>query len=945
MEESMKHLEKYLREILTVLLICPLVLVALCPVPAAGAGAKDLFQYEIQKDPDTGENCIYLRSAKAQKNLVIPAEIDGMPVRFLSKEFAWNTDGMKEVLTTLTIEADLRGIPARSFQYCQSLTSVRLPDSIEIIGDGAFDGCYALTEINFPKNLKAIGNRAFGWCRFTEANLPDTVMTIDEQAFCCVPLTSLHLSENLRSIGKIAFEYNHLQSLYIPASVESVGSRAFGASNYLEKVIIAGADTVFEPDAFEDEDHKGLSFQIVCTEGSSADTVFSGYEPKSYDLDTAFRQYADGVGQVHKEGDWQCIGLEDGTGMIINLPKNKSSLIIPAVVDGLQVTVIGDSGSVNAEGYQKVSSVTIPEGVVEIRDRAFSSFRALNSVKFPKTLKKIGDEAFNQCNLKSVHFPEGLEVIGKKAFAGNRISQIALPFGVRTVGDEAFQWCDVKSLKLPDSLEEIGKEAFRPFKGSSLIIPSSVRKIGSCAFGPNGSQRAWTVTFLSTDTELGNNAFGDSGNMYYISQLNYDIPKVTVSCLPGSTADRYFKFDAIKKYQTWGEECVFTAPDDTVFSPSSLPDGQIIYEVIIPEGVEEIEAGAFIHSGTLAKIALPSTLKRIGENAFAGCPLTEVSIPETVEFIGAGAFRACSNLKKVSFSSAGLMSVIGSEAFKQCGQLVKISLPKGLKEIGESAFAETGLTAVAVPESVAVIGAGAFMNCEALTKVSLPAGLTEIPDHLCDFCRELKSVNIPASTVRIGASAFRRCRLISSVTFPEGLEEIGDSAFEQFVSGAEMGYGFTNGRETYTRIKSIKLPSTLKKLGRDAFIACDAVTSITFAPGCSIEAIGDETFAACTHLKSIVLPDTVISVGKDAFTECFMLSKADLGSSVSSIGDNAFRRTESLKELIVPDTVKVIGTEILREHGGKLTVVCGEGSAMEEYLKTNYPEVKISFRK
>jgi len=724
-----------------------------------------------------------------------------------------------------------------------------------------------------------------------------------------------------------------------------VGSRAFGASNYLEKVIIAGADTVFEPDAFEDEDHKGLSFQMVCAEGSSADTVFSGYEPKRYDLDTAFRQYEDGVGQVHKEGDWQCIGLEDGTGMIINLPKNKSNLNIPAVVDGLQVTVIGDSGSINAEGYQKVSSVMIPEGVTEIRDQAFSRFEALSSVKFPSTLKKIGNEAFNQCNLKSVLFPEGLEEIGNGAFAGNRISQIALPLGVRIVGDEAFHWCNVKSLKLPDSLEEIGKEAFWPFKGSSLVIPSSVRKIGSCAFGPNGSQRAWTVTFLGTDTELGYNAFGDSGNMYYTSQLNYDIPKVTVSCLPGSTADRYFKYDAVKKYQSWGEEYVFVAPADTVFSASSLPADQSIYEVIISEGVEEIEAGAFARSATLAKITLPSTLKRIGENAFAGCPLSEVNIPEAVESIGAGAFRACANLKKVSLSSAGSLTVIGSEAFFQCGQLVKFPLSRGLKEIGENAFAETGLTTVTVPESVTTIGAGAFMNCEALTKVSLPAGLTEIPDHLCDYCRELKSVNIPTSTVRIGASAFRRCRLISSVTFPEGLEEIGDSAFEQFVSGAEMGYGFTNGRETYTRIKSIKLPSTLKKIGRAAFIACDAVTSITFAPGCSIEAIGDETFAACTHLKSIVLPETVLSVGKDAFTECFMLSKADLGSSVTSIADKAFRRTDSLKQLIVPDTVKEIGSEILQEHGEKLTVVCGEGSAMEEYLKANYPEVKISFRK
>ena len=133
-----------------------------------------------------------------------------------------------------------------------------------------------------------------------------------------------------------------------------------------------------------------------------------------------------------------------------------------------------------------------------------------------------------------------------------------------------------------------------------------------------------------------------------------------------------------------------------------------------------------------------------------------------------------------------------------------------------------------------------------------------------------------------------------------------------------MGWAATNGRETYTRLKQVSLPSTLKVLGPAAFFACDAVTSVTFAPGCAITEIGADTFALCTHLKSVTLPGSVLTVGSAAFWHCYRLAA-----------------------LIVPDTLTEIGEKILDEHNAALKVTCAEGGVMDAYLQANYPDIKI----
>ena len=241
------------------------------------------------------------------------------------------------------------------------------------------------------------------------------------------------------------------------------------------------------------------------------------------------------------------------------------------------------------------------------------------------------------------------------------------------------------------------------------------------------------------------------------------------------------------------------------------------------------------------------------------------------------------------------------------------------------------------------LGKEAFMMTD-ITSLTLPKGLTEIPEGLCYRAIDLKTVKIPDGVTQIGDRAFMYCKL-SNLTLPEGLVSIGESAFELNAQQVQMAYAYTNGKKSYGALKALKLPASLRSMGKNAFACNDGLTSVSFAKGSQIEEISENAFALCTHLKEIKLPDSVQKIGTFAFGNCLALKKADLGGGVTEIEKGAFKYDESLESLTVPDTLTSIGDEILEGHGAKLTVTCGQGSAMETWLKTNEPKITVAYPK
>lgn len=61
--------------------------------------------------------------------VVIPAEIEGRPVRDIGSSAAWGF-GSSELITSVTVPASVKNIRARTFEGCTALKTAVLPDSM-----------------------------------------------------------------------------------------------------------------------------------------------------------------------------------------------------------------------------------------------------------------------------------------------------------------------------------------------------------------------------------------------------------------------------------------------------------------------------------------------------------------------------------------------------------------------------------------------------------------------------------------------------------------------------------------------------------------------------------------------------------------------------------------------------------------------------------------------
>ena len=172
--------------------------------------------------PSTGELVAYHGS---DKEIVIPAEIDGKPVRTIGESIFAGSD-----ITSVVIPEGIRTISYWAFQNCASLTAVSLPSTLRYIYMRAFEGCTALTQISLPEGLYSLGSYAFTGCEaLTSVTIPAGITELDSGVFSwCDALSTVTLPDGLTTIKSDAFGYcDSLRSIIIPQSVTTINQYAF----------------------------------------------------------------------------------------------------------------------------------------------------------------------------------------------------------------------------------------------------------------------------------------------------------------------------------------------------------------------------------------------------------------------------------------------------------------------------------------------------------------------------------------------------------------------------------------------------------------------------------------------------------------------------------------------------------------------------------------------
>ena len=163
------------------------------------------------------------------------------------------------------------------------------------------------------------------------------------------------------------------------------------------------------------------------------------------------------------------------TGTITKYVESDTVVVIPSKINGVTVETIGHG----AFERSAVTSVTIPDSVTAILDRAFANCSQLTNISIPNSVTSIGFSAFEHCtSLKSITLPSSLRNISMFLFHNcSQLTTIQIPDSVPSIQDYAFGNCtSLETIHIPVSVTSIGNRAFAGCPSSMTVTYSGSKK-------------------------------------------------------------------------------------------------------------------------------------------------------------------------------------------------------------------------------------------------------------------------------------------------------------------------------------------------------------------------------------------------------------------------------------------------------------------------------------
>ena len=314
-----------------------------------------------------------------------------------------------------------------------------------------------------------------------------------------------------------------------------------------------------------------------------------------------------------------------------------------------------------------LTSVTIPNSVINIGDLTFISCSSLTSVTIPDSVTSIGEYAFNGCSgLTSVTIANSVTNVGEYAFGGcTSLTNVTIPNSVTTIGDAAFLFCfSLRSVTIPNSVTNIGGGAF-----------------GGCSSLTNIAVDAANPAYASLGGVLFNNALSTLIEYPLGLAGNYVIPNSVTNIGGGA-------FDSCSKMTS----------------------------VAIGDSVTSIGYTAFAYCTSLTNVTIPNSVTTIGDEAFMNCSkMTSVAIGDSVTSIGGWAFYYCSNLANVTIGDS--VANIGDYAYEDCSNLVSVYFQGNAPSANCNVFSYDPVTVYYLPGTT---GWGTTFACVPTAPWTLP---------------------------------------------------------------------------------------------------------------------------------------------------------------------------------------------------------------------------------
>ena len=587
----------------------------------------------------------------------------------------------------------MTGVGDNAFAGCAALTEASLPEGLRRLGESAFADCAALEGLDIPESVTSIGGWAFCNCKSLESlTIPDGVTRIENTAFgSCAKLSEITLPESLTYIGWGAFSgCVSLSEITLPQSLTEIDNSAFADCAGLSGITIPDGVTSIGQNAFYGCD--SLT-ELSLPAGLSA-VEYGLFINCSSLTEIAIPEGVTSIGQYAFQG---CAALERVT--------------VPASVTEIGLCAFNGCGS--------LTGITIPEGVAGIRQSCFSECAALTRIEIPASVTSVEWYAFHGCEaLSEVDYgglrSQWLQVSVERDNAP--LFSAAIRYGRYDITvDEDIQNGSVTPTVDGEAVfcaapGETVVLAIEPDEGYELdelrvLLGEEEISVEDSSFTMPEAELSVRASFWTKRYPL--RAVAEHGSVDFSTEEG-----ATLAAAPGETVvlsltpEAGYMLAELRVERGDGERLELSRPDDTRFS-FTMPAEEVTVTARFADNIIDsgswhelswwlFDDGALAISGNAAMVSFNS-----GDGINAWRPyasfITSVRIDPGVTTVGAFAFAGCCNLTSVSLPEG--LSQINLCAFYGCGSLTDIVLPENLGYLGYQAFAQSGLTAVTIPQN------------------------------------------------------------------------------------------------------------------------------------------------------------------------------------------------------------------------------------------------------
>ena len=854
----------------------------------------------------------------------------------------------------------------------KTLTADDFPSDVTSIGDFAFEEC-DLVSVTFPERIKKIGSHAFAYCYDLETVAFEgdaTAVEVSDYAFVDTPYgTTLPFRLIIEPNISTNVEWNAQTEEEYTNTVEYTALVGFVGTCPAELVIPEGVTTISD-EAFSFLGNENLAkVTFPTTLKNFTFTRWYNYDShwyreswermgiESYAFDGCYAlAEVENLPDADTVSPYAFVGSQFEAVRPFELAYDDYYDSYYDEVKGMWVDTITTNGMVVGFHGTCPAEVTIPEGVVYVREFAFSlsssshsrlgdwrSLVNLEKVTLPSTIKRIGYWAFsclpaltdvdwsydpldNDVSLEYGAFygsPVFIPIVDSDKqlveYRGNAAG-IVIPEGVTSIKPYLFENCRwLESVTLPESLQTIGECAFQWCRNlREVTFLGNYASIGYCAFNgtpyENGGEDA---SAFSLETEYRTGYYWDGEKDVLTTNLwvtgwRGDEPPATINIPEGVYGIDYDALRSLENTTT----------------------------VTIPASVKEIYSLAFAYSENLATVTFAGDKNKIyiDNDAFACTPYSaaneEFSLCYYTEENGywddwAQEWVATGGITLKTYGYTGTMP--------KSLNLVAYMDEEGADNLfidGNTFLGATSLTSITLPAYFEYSDIP-FGDCENLATVTgIPTSDkywltktfqgTPFLDSVVPFELEVElTTNVVwASEVSyIDSNApdtddYRITNIYNTVvgfvgnlpdvlTFPANVDAIGGHAF----SGAQ--------------VEEVVIPGNVKEIGEWAFDVCTDLEKLTLEEG--VATIREGAFGYCTSLESVVIPDSVTLLGTEAFCGCYDLESVTIGAGVQAIGEYCFAECDALEGIVVPGNVKLVNSCAFEEDYNLETAEFEEG--------------------